>query len=395
MTVGLFFLGLLGLASAAPVVIDRPSLSSEKNGLTITLKKQKSVRQEFLEQGFLLEQLGEMAAKGIPSVDLTNYFDAQYYGEIELGTPGQVFKVIFDTGSSNAWVPSSKCDDLACIVHNQYDSTQSSTYKVNGTEFKIEYGSGPVSGHFSTDVLTVGGLSIPEQSFAEVTDEPGITFVAGKFDGIVGLGFPSISVQRQVPVFTNLINYNLVEEPLFAFWFGRGAVTEKGGAMTLGAADPRFYTGDIHWVPLSAQTYWQFTTESLKIGDSVISSNFEAISDTGTSLITAPTPVVEQIFKAVGVMFEVAGQGYVSCKKIDTMPDLVFHIHGKEFRLKASDYVLNVEGTCIVGVMALDYQVGGKDLYIIGDLFLSAYYSIYDYANARVGLADSVRDPTF
>ena len=122
---------------------------------------------------------------------INDYENSQYYGAISLGTPPQDFNVIFDTGSSDLWVlkphlnlierlthncyyqvASVNCDD-SCGRHAEYNSTASSTYVANGTSFDIMYGSGPVSGYQSVDVLDMGGLMVPSQEFAEVTNAAG------------------------------------------------------------------------------------------------------------------------------------------------------------------------------------------------------------------------------
>jgi saccharopepsin len=327
--------------------------------------------------------------KGGHGVPLTNFMNAQYYTEIALGNPPQTFKVILDTGSSNLWVPSVKCTSIACFLHTKYDSKASSTYRANGSEFSIQYGSGSMEGFVSNDVLSIGDLTIKNQDFAEATKEPGLAFAFGKFDGILGLAYDTISVNHITPPFYSMINQGLLDAPVFSFRVGSSE--EDGGEAIFGGIDSTAYKGEIDYVPLRRKAYWEVELEKVKFGDDVLElENTGAAIDTGTSLIALPTDIAEMLNTQIGAKKSWNGQYQVDCSKVPNLPELSFYFGGKAYPLKGSDYILEVQGTCISAFTGMDLNLPGGSLWIVGDVFLRKYYTVYDISRGAVGFAPSI-----
>ncbi|XP_047250751.1 cyprosin isoform X2 [Capsicum annuum] len=440
-------------------------------------------------------------------VPLKNYLDAQYYGEIGIGSPPQKFKVIFDTGSSNLWVPSSRCYfSIACWFHHKYKAGKSSTYTRNGKSCSIRYGTGSISGHFSQDNVQVGDLVVKDQVFIEATREPSITFIIGKFDGILGLGFQEISVGNATPVWYNMVDQGLVKEPVFSFWFNRDASTKEGGELVFGGVDPKHFKGNHTYVPLTQKGYWQFNMGDFLIGNTstgYCAGGCAAIVDSGTSLLAGPTTIVTQLNHAIGAegvvsaecktivsqygevlwdllvsgvrpdqvcsqaglcffngaehvsvlelfissnirtvverenegssvgeaplctVCEMAvvwiqnqlkqqgtkervleyvdqlceklpspmGESVVDCNSISSLPNITFTIKDKAFVLTPEQYILKtgegIASICISGFAAFDVPPPRGPLWILGDVFMGPYHTVFDYGNSQVGFAEA------
>ncbi|CAL9179193.1 unnamed protein product [Musa hybrid cultivar] len=433
-------------------------------------------------------------------VALKNYMNAQYFGEIGIGSPPQNFTVVFDTGSSNLWVPSSKCYfSVACFFHAKYKSGRSSTYQKNGKSANIHYGTGSISGFFSQDHVTIGDIVIKDQAFIEATREPSITFLVAKFDGILGLGFEEISVGNAVPIWYNMVNQSLVKEPIFSFWFNRNANEGEGGEIVLGGTDREHYKGEHVYVPITKKGYWQFDMEDVLVGGQTTgrfcSGGCAAIVDSGTSLIAGPTTVIAEVNQKIGADGVVSqqckavvaqygetimnmilakeepakicskiglcafngtqgvslgiksvvdnqvekldsglsngmcsycemavvwmqsqltqnktleqvlnylnelceripspmGESAVGCNSLPSMPVITFNIGGRNFDLRPEQYILKVSSggseQCISGFTALDVPQG--PLWVLGDVFMGAYHTVFDYGNLRVGFAEA------
>lgn len=373
--------------------------------IRVPLHKTRSLRRLMSDNGMSLEQLRALAKTSgaadsspspkVPVERLTNFLDAQYYGAISIGTPPQNFTVLFDTGSSNLWVPSIHCSflDLACWVHHRYNSKKSSTYIQNGTEFSIQYGRGSMSGFISGDTVSVAGLSVPGQYFGEAVKQPGIAFVAARFDGVLGMAYPSISVSKVPPVFDTVMAAKLLPQNIFSFYISRDTKAAVGGELMLGGTDPQHYTGDLHYVNVTRKAYWQIKMNGVQVGNqlTLCKAGCQAIVDTGTSIIVGPVEEVRALQKAIGALPLLMGEYMIDCKKIPSLPVISFNIGGKMLNLTGEDYILKESqlgvSICLSGFMAMDIPPPAGPLWILGDVFIGKYYTVFDRNADRVGFA--------
>lgn len=395
MKASLFAAGaLLGCASAAvhKMKLQKISLSEqlEHHDMNTHLRglgqKYMGVRPQSHESEMFKETSVHLDKDGHP-LPVQNFLNAQYFAEISVGTPPQPFKVVLDTGSSNLWVPSVKCNSIACFLHTKYDSTKSSTYHANGSSFEIRYGSGSLSGFVSNDVVQIGDMKIKNQDFAEAVQEPGLAFAFGKFDGILGLGYDSISVNHIVPPFYRMIEQGLLDSPVFAFYLGTSDSKGDTAEAIFGGTNKDHYTGKITTIPLSRLAYWEVDLDAITLGDETADlENTGVILDTGTSLIALPSTIAELLNAQIGAKKGYNGQYTIDCAKRASLPDLTFTLTGHKFTIGPSDYILEIQGSCISAIMGLDFP-GDRGLAILGDAFLRRYYSIYDLGSNTIGLA--------
>jgi cathepsin D len=225
------------------------------------------------------------------SISLYNFKNSQYTGPFSIGSKENTFNMIFDTGSANIWVDSSKCQDHGCLTHNQFNSENSKSYKSLNQDISVEFGTGGLTGEFGLDTVFVGELEVKSQPFSQIVKEEGNIFAISKFDGIVGLAYPSMAAFGYSPFFDSMMSENTLKRNVFSFSLSQND-GDSSSQLTFGGVDTSLFEDKITYHKVIDKYYWMISAQNILINGEdmgLCMANCNLIVDTGTSMITGPT----------------------------------------------------------------------------------------------------------
>jgi hypothetical protein len=317
-----------------------------------------------------------------------------------VGTPSQEFSVAFDTGSANLILPAGKCGSIACRSHRVYDPAKSATYKdiaslddfdaplpQDGTRetVKLAIGTGELTGDLVRDKVCLGSdanLCAPTAlvEATEMSDEP---FSLFPYDGILGLGLPARSIQKQFNFMGNLAENEALAANRFGVWLAKDE-DHTDSEITFGDVTPERVVGDILWQPASnvKSGLWTIHIDDVTVNGVRLSQcgeeGCQAAFDTGTNVISGPTSMIKAVLAELSV-----DEG---CTNFDSLPKLGFAMGGITMQLDPSDYVVRSKG-CFHQLMPIDIPPPMGPLVLLGTPFLRRYYTAYDREALQVGVA--------
>ena len=354
------------------------------------LQKNKYFPSSFLEEKDISLHQQVLAQKNL----------ATYYGKVEVGkgrgsdpNKKQTFKMLFDTGSCEFWIPSEECKSSRCLNHTRY--SYSHTYKpYKHAKMSIEYLSGTVEGEMCHENVFLGDLEVPKQvvGIAKKVDIELLDDVI--WDGIIGLAYPNEDLlEKKInPLMDNIIKHNILhkrnEKNQFSYYIG-----SEQGAIIFGGANMKFkknFDEEFKWAPIKEKNYWTITLKGIHkynknntnyIQDSLSKKKHKALIDTGTFLIYGPENEVNELISDLNLN---------ECQDKNNLPNIGFIFKGlnkKNFELilTPDDYVLefdiNGKKECVIGIGT---ESEDED-WTFGQVFLRSYYSVFDRETESVG----------
>jgi len=315
---------------------------------------------------------------------------SQFVGDVSVGTPSQKFAVIFDTGSSILWINSQKCTSKGCLDHPRFNSSASTTFIETEIGSSVTFGTGSLDGQYVEDTVQIGPIKVPHQRWGTILTETGDVFGL-TFDGVLGLALPNLDPSPEMSLMGTIIKQKCLAKNQFSFYYDK---VGQQSAVLFGEVPKKLFVSPIQHILIDDRSpgYWQVEMEDIyavtKTGEKALGlcpdGSCKAVLDTGTSLLTAPSDALATILSE----FNVAN----NCDDINALPDMKFVLkdkHGSyDFTLEPKYYLRKGgHSSCLVRAMKLEVDAPRGPLFILGNVFMEKFLTVYAFNPDRVGIA--------
>ena len=336
---------------------------------------------------------------------------------------------IFDTGSAWTWIPSEDCSDKEC-TKNHYQYHKSEGFRNTYQKEKVVYGISEISGYVVNDDIAIAPSTkymATDVNFLSVNKAKDLSTLES--DGLMGLSPKSKrsnkgkSGEEMHLLVNELKKDGIIKEAVFAIYL---TDTRGQSTMQFGGYDPEIVLDSmkengkddasisdapdgIYWMSINSDVHWQVMIYDAKVGNITLKLTVDdVIFDTGSSLNYMPSKEYQTFYKEITREHYCWTDKkdkllYCSCngQNDDTFPSLSMHLGSRKsahwFYLKGQDYIQydKYKRNCVVLIMQELKSTGA--MWLLGDPFLRAYYSIYDMDAKRLGLvgvAETTRKKT-
>ncbi|KAK6068236.1 hypothetical protein SCUP515_09731 [Seiridium cupressi] len=348
--------------------------------------------------------------------------------EFQVGSPAKPYRLLFDTGSSSAWVVNTDCTDTSCPNSSGYNRTgyavsASSTAVDLDSYSRIPYVDGDgVAGWAIQDVFAdEEGTHEWNQTFLS-TNESSWRFITA--DGFLGLGFSSIAENKTSSLVETLLWDGQLDAPRFSLFYGNnlGDEGEHNGVLSIGGSHEDVYVeGDVAYVPLRQENPYQLWRTALRsvnvlaargANSTVTVHNGElpttddpvgtwpkfnttwpmygagrAVFDTGAGRISVPDEIIDAVYFNLGwnITKLMNGEERMERQHLNASwalsftlgegaeeDDMTFSIRGDEFIRPGEQCMPPVDNS------------GANNFALIGAAFMRRYYSVFDFGATTV-----------
>lgn len=267
------------------------------------------------------------------------------------------------------------------------------------------------------------------------------------------MAYPELAEQGVLPVFDNMMNQHLLKDNLFAFYLTTEAQGVESD-LTFGYYDRTKYTGEMLWYPVQFRYMYAIPLDDILIngrslgvcGPNGIKKDCTVTVDSGTSFMSMPT----WAFNYVPQNIPTEGKAK-PCQSQEEFGTLTWVIGGKNYEFEATEWIYPPEAAApqnfkmsqephhVPGILPTGSiltqeeseplsiaqsqsvpwdlpQMGGanpkelladampmecwgtilsmdlkNDMFLVGDIFMRKYYTVFDRQNDRVGIAEAVK----